>query len=143
MTRGTNFCLKATLSAPHLKNTSKLLANSLSEALSYLLLENQMSHTSHASHTSHPLATFSSRYALHQASLKATLSATHMKGDWKLLVKFSSQSSSSFTSCHFCKFLVAKLKGGALRRLEPSGAAGWVAVVLHGMPGMRHDIRCA
>ena len=75
--------------------------------------------------------------------LKATLSAPRLKGDWKLLVKISSQSSSSFTSCHFCKFLVAKLKGGALRRLEPSGAAGWVAVVLHGKPGMRHGVRCA
>ena len=51
-------------------------------------LENQMSHTSHASHTSHPLATFSSRYALHQATMKATLSAPRLKGYWKLLVKF-------------------------------------------------------
>jgi hypothetical protein len=37
----------------------------------------------------------------------------------------------------YCKFLVAKLKGGALRRLEPSGAAGWVAVVLHGTPEVK------
>jgi hypothetical protein len=66
--------------------------------------------------------------------LKAALSAPRLKDYWKLLVKISSQSSSSFTSCHFCKFLVAKFKGGALRRLEPSGAAGWVAVVLHGTP---------
>ena len=58
-----------------LSSFQQFLVSSLREALSYLLLENQMSHASHASHTSHPLATFSSRYALHQASFKAPSSS--------------------------------------------------------------------
>ena len=47
-----------------LSSFQQFLVSSLREALSYLLLENQMSHTSHASHTSHPLAPFLSRFAL-------------------------------------------------------------------------------
>ena len=66
--------------------------------------------------------------------MKATLSAPRLKGYWKLLVKFLV---AKLIFIHFCKVLVAWFKGGALRRLEPSGAAGWVAVVLHGTPGKK------
>ena len=71
-----------------LSSFQQFLVSSLREALSYLL-ENQMSHASHASHTSHPLAPFSSRYALHQATMKAALSAPRLNDALKLLVNSS------------------------------------------------------